>query len=104
MRIHKIIPMTATLVALAVTAPIYAQNRGQFGMIGIARTQTARLNIVATAPDGGDLPPCRVQLQFRDGRGALIKMSDVSLESGQSAFLDLAHDGGERRQIRAAWS
>ena len=93
------------------------------GMIGIVRAQTARLNLVnvrAIVPDAPDLRlgPCRVELQFLDSQGMVLKMSEVSLATGQAGFLDLTRDdrpsqtgrpgatvpgGADRQQIRAVW-
>jgi hypothetical protein len=121
----------ATVGALAAWAAIQVRavepdsgdRPSRFGMVGIARAQTARLNVVnvrAQAPDSGDLPsgPCRVELQFLDSQGMVLKMSEVSLAPGQAGFLDLARgdapsqpgrlgaltpDGPDRQQIRAVW-
>jgi hypothetical protein len=72
-----------------------------FGMVGVARTQTIRLNVVnlnaPPDPDRGSLaPPCRVVLSFRDAQGQPFTNNDgqpvrreVELQPGESAFLDL---------------
>lgn len=93
-------------------------------MIGVARAQTARLNLVnvrAIPPDDTGHPPdpCRAELQFLDSQGMVLKMSEVSLAPGQAGFLDLTRrdrpsppgrpgvippDEGDRQQIRAVWT
>jgi len=81
--------------------PTAVEDQARFGMVGITRGQTMRLNIVnLNAPPDPDkqLPPdpCRVVLSFRDAAGHPFRNSDgqvirreVSLQSGQSDFLDL---------------
>ena len=84
--------------------PTAVEDQAHFGMVGITRGQTMRLNIVnLNAPPDADkqLPPdpCRVVLSFRDAAGHPFRNSDgqvirreVSLQSGQSDFLDLNGD------------
>jgi hypothetical protein len=100
--------------------PDVADRASHFGMFGVVRGETARLNIVFIAPDGGDFPPdpCRVGLRFLDSQGAVLKTSEVSLAPGHAGFSDLirsdrptppgragaiAPDTGDRQQVRAAW-
>jgi len=75
---------------------------GKFGMVGITRGQTLRVNVVnlVTLSDG-QLPPdpCRVVLSFRNAQGQPFRNSDgqiirrtVELQAGDSAFLDLNGD------------
>jgi hypothetical protein len=80
------------------------EDQARFGMIGITRGQTMRLNIVnLQSPPEGDkqLPPdpCRVVLSFRNAQGQPFRNSDgqiirrtVELQAGESAFLDLNAD------------
>ena len=75
-----------------------------FGMVGITRGQTLRLNVVnlVNPPDPDrQIPPdpCRVALSFRDAAGRPFTNSDgqvvrrtVELQAGQSAFIDLNAD------------
>jgi len=83
--------------------PTAVEDQARFGMIGLTRGQTMRLNIVNLSqppdPDKQIPPPCRVVLSFRDAAGQPIRNSDgqvirreVSLQSGESAFLDLNAD------------
>ena len=74
---------------------------GKFGMVGITRGQTIRLNIVnlIPPPDPDIPPPCRVVLSFRDVNGRPFTNSDgqlirrvVELQAGDSASLDLNAD------------
>ncbi len=70
-----------------------------FGMVGLGRLQTGRLNLVAVgggSPDPTALPVCPIEVgfvddmgdPFRDASGMPIAMSGV-LAPGQAAFLDL---------------
>jgi len=74
-----------------------------FGMVGLTRGQTMRLNVVnLTPPDPNrQYPPdpCRVLLSFRNAAGQPFTNSDgqpirrvVELQAGESAFLDLNAD------------
>jgi hypothetical protein len=75
---------------------------GKFGMVGITRGQTLRLNVVnlVTLSEGQVPPdPCRVVLSFRNAQGQPFRNSDdqpirrvVELQAGESAFLDLNGD------------
>jgi hypothetical protein len=77
-------------------------DRTTFGMVGITRGQSMRLNVVNLVTlSEGQLPPdpCRVVLSFRDAAGQPFRNSDgqvirreVNLQSGESAFLDLNGD------------
>jgi hypothetical protein len=83
-----------------------------FGMVGITRGQTVRINVVNTS---FAVCPCdRVVLTFLDAEGRLFRNRDgrpirkeVTLEPGQSTFLDLNADdlqfppGPTRIQLRA---
>ena len=101
------------LVALFSTGAIWEIRRvravappepGRFGMVGITHGQTMRLNIVnLTSPPDPERQhppdPCRVVLGFRNAQGQPIRNSDgqvirgeVSLQPGESAFLDLNGD------------
>ncbi len=101
-----------------------AAGRGRaftlFGMIGLARGQSARLNVVnlRTVPapdptiDDASLVttpvPCHVRLRFLDQRGNTIARSTESILPGDGAFLDLSFQDavppgfeGKRFEIRA---
>ena len=76
----------------------------RFGMVGITRGQTIRLNVVNSADVppgpcrtiGDDVPPgpCRqrVDLLFLDSMGRTLAHSTETLTAGRAAFLDF--DGG----------
>ena len=99
-----------------------------FGMIGLARGQTARLNVVNLRRVAAAVPaaeeaestagptahqlvtpvPCNVRLRFLDQRGNTIARSVESIMPGDGAFLDLPfHEAvpagfeGKRFEIRA---
>jgi len=75
----------------------------QFGILGITRGQTARLNVTNVAsPDDPFYPPdpCRVTITFVDGDGNVLLnfagqpvRREVLLQPGHSAFLQI--DGDE---------
>ena len=69
-----------------------------FGIVGITRNETLRINIVNLAVADRQSPPdpCRVVLSFRDAQGHPLTNGDgqvirraVDLQAGESAFLDL---------------
>ena len=95
-------------------------NRQQFGIVGLVRGQTARLNIVYLPPVDPDLPPgpCRVRLMFLNSQGDVITESDVSLMPGHGGYVDAVNDRRSlgsprpgaadppdpgRQQLRGAW-
>jgi hypothetical protein len=94
------------------TVPPPTNDRISFGMVGITRGQTMRLSVANISEI---ICPCgRVLLNFRDAEGRLVRNRDgrpirkeVTLEPGQSTFLDLDTDdlqyppGPTRLQIRA---
>jgi hypothetical protein len=85
-----------------------------FGMIGLARGQTARVSVVALGGPAGSagevcgIEPLPFHVAFRDSEGrVLAEARELMLQPGQSAFLDL--DGshllrrrGQRLPIRAS--
>jgi hypothetical protein len=93
-----------------------ASSIAPFGLAGIAREQTARLNVINLHPPEPGLPssPCAVALSFLDENGETFQDRDgipvatsAALLPGQSAFLELssADAFGEstalRKQFRA---
>jgi hypothetical protein len=75
-------------------------------MVGLARGQTARLNIVNySAPDALPPPvPCQGELLFFDGDGTVLQRALWTLEPNKAAFLDLPFSAlsrsGNRVEIR----
>ena len=77
-------------------------DRISFGMVGIARGQTVRLNVANVAVPGDRYfppDPCRVVLAFLNGDGEVLRTSDgqpvqltVMVEHGHSAFLQISAD------------
>jgi len=113
--IMKPFALAVALVALLVAGAIWEVRRVRavsppdpgrttFGMVGITRGQTMRLNVVNLQPPpdpGRQIPPdpCRVVLSFRNAQGQPFRNSDgqiirrtVELQAGESAFLDLNGD------------
>src|ERR1035438_1687301 len=79
----------------AVSAPaLYSQvqqgSAVQFGMIGLAGSQTLRLSIIAYPPDPiRGTPPCIAQLGFANSSGDPVgPTKTVNLGAGQGDFLD----------------
>jgi hypothetical protein len=70
-------------------------------MVGLARGQTARLNVVNLFPPD----PCYVQIVFYDSQGAVLAHDAQTLRPGEAAFLDLNREAignpNLRVQIRA---
>ena len=79
---------------------------GKFGMVGITRGQTARLNVVNVIDPNsidGDARSCSAELMFFDSEGEMLAMMMVSLDPGVAMFHDLRFPAGVegRFQIRA---
>lgn len=70
-----------------------------FGIVGITRGETMRLNVVNLldpVPTGVPPGPCRVVLSFRNANGqpftdanGQVVRSETTLQAGESAFLEL---------------
>jgi hypothetical protein len=83
-----------------------------FGMFGITRGQTARLQVAVVGIDQHNPPddrpgPWRVTLSFYNGDGRVLAQSFQSVEMGQAASLDFVAPVmplGLRMRIRAAVS
>lgn len=77
-------------------------DRISFGMIGIARGQTARISVAnIIAPSDSNIPPfmARVSLTFLNSDGEVLRTRDgqpvqrtMTLEAGHSAFLQISAD------------
>jgi hypothetical protein len=78
-----------------------------FGMVGLTRGQTIRLNVVHAAVSDRLPPgPCIVRLNFVDGLGNLLAESTETLTPGQATSLDVSGDGiigraSNRAEVRA---
>jgi hypothetical protein len=70
-------------------------------MVGLARGQTARLNVVNLFPPD----PCDVQIVFYDSQGKPLARGADTLKPGAAMFLDLSYsaigDPNSRVEIRA---
>ena len=111
----------AGLLAAPTQAGPSPHMRSDFGIVGLARGQTARLHVVVlpavlapapAAPDrnGGEAasdPEWRVELSFVDGAGRPVgRVERRLLRAGQSTYVDLgfgdvAPDSGDRVRFRA---
>lgn len=99
---------------IAQTVPVQAV--GTTGMIGVAEGQWARFNVLNPGAVGpAVLPPalgvvCNALLTFLGPDGGVLKTKMVSVNPGQSAFIDIAADVdlaltvGERKEIRATFT
>jgi len=84
--IRSVLSILLSVLALA-ALPAWAANP-QFGMVGLAASQTLRLNVVAFPPD-----PCNAQIGFLNSNGAVPQPQPgktVTLGPGEAAFLDLS--------------
>lgn len=91
--------------ALGQSETVCPQCRINFGLAGITRVQTMRVNLVEV----GDVPPrpCRqVEIMFLNSRGTPLGRSVDCVGSGQPVFLDLngaSIDGSTNRtEVRVA--
>lgn len=73
-----------------VTSPVAGPSSDfSFGMVGLVRGETARLNVVNIGAATGYHIPCVLLLAFVDSQGKVLKQTFVSLQSGKAALLDL---------------
>lgn len=107
----RFVKITASLAVLIAISAAVITNKAHafrptavefnFGMVGITRGQTARLNVLNT---GG--VPIEVSLNFTDGEGRLIKQTVERLDGRQAKFLDLTPSsvdvGVGRLQVHAS--
>jgi hypothetical protein len=78
-------------------------NEKLMPMVGLARGQTARLNVVNIGDPNSS--PCEVQMVFYDGQGKALARDVQRLDPGMATFLDLSYaaigNPNLRVQIRA---
>jgi len=96
------------LAALMAAFPMYPcwalHGENDFGLVGIVRGQTLRINVVNTSLLAHHA--CPLVVSFLDGSGKEIgKSNSLILEFGQAGHFDLNGDSlelarGERKQIR----
>jgi hypothetical protein len=97
------------MLALGMVSPAWSGTDvgNGFGLVGIVRGQTARLNAVNLG--GPDTRPCEVEMTFFDDQGDPLAERGIIIIGGKSASLDLSADQlggpdtrpGERFQLRA---
>jgi hypothetical protein len=86
--------MVALVPYREVAAADAKRFRHLYGLVGFARGQTVRLNVVNTLPPGptdAEAPPdpCRTRLLLFDGEGGLLAEKRADLIPGRSTSLDL---------------
>jgi len=93
------------------STPAPEQAAGTTGMVGVAEGQFARFNVL----NPGVLPPavgviCNALLTFIGPDGGVLKTKLVTVNPGQSDYLDLFSDVdlalavGERKEVRATFT
>jgi len=92
------------------TTPSQSKSIRRFksGMVGVAKGQVVRINVVSTAtPEIGSKPNSHISYGlWANPRSELLAQETVSLEPGASAFLDVDWDAlkagkDSRHQVRA---
>jgi len=93
-----------TAVELGAQASRATPSPVQFALTGITSDQTARLTVSAVTDRAYPPGPCRVTLSFVDQQGHALLNSDgrvlesqVTLQPGESAFLDIGGASASRR-------
>ena len=75
------------------TKPAQGSSVQRFGMVGLARGQTARLNVVnaqlVRPPDGRGDAGCPVELSFIDSVGRTVASGGGTLRAGEAILIDL---------------
>lgn len=96
----------ASMAQTPISAPIPEVRTT--GMIGIADTQTARLNLLNPGIQSNAVGVvCTAKVSFLDGNGNVLKSGTLVVSPGKSAALDLRSDTdlslatNERKEIRA---
>ena len=83
----------AHLMAQTSAAPIAPGAAVTTGMVGIAPTQTARINVLNLNPVVGTPVVCSVLLQFVDANDNVLKSATISnIPPGQAAGLNLMRE------------
>lgn len=111
--VWKRLAIAFALVTMLATGAIWEVRRarafnpqpdppGRYTMVGIVRGQSLRINVSNITPSDSNAPPdpCRVRLAFADVDGNVLHNPStgepvrrtVTLENGQSAFLQLNAD------------
>src|SRR5215211_6115213 len=67
-------------------------------LVGLARGQTARLNVVNY--EGPDVAPVRVELAFFDDQGTPLARLEETLAPGRAAALELPYERLGRGELR----
>lgn len=84
----------ASIVALSMTsraeAVIAIILDGKFGMVGLTRGQTARLNVAHIGDPNERKRSCSVELSFQDSDGRTLAVANRHLLPGEADILDLS--------------
>jgi hypothetical protein len=111
----QLLRLTCVFALAALTLPAQtvaaATNVRTTGMVGLADSQTARLNLLNPgALAAASEVTCTAKVSFVDGQGNVLKSATLTIAPGKSAALDLRSDtdlsliAGDRREIRAVIS
>jgi len=103
--------LTLSVLPLAAQSVPIPASEETTGMIGLADSQTARLNLL----NPGVLPPaigvvCSANVSFVDDTGTVLKSTSLVIPPGKSMHFDLRSDtdlqlvAGDRRELRAVFA
>lgn len=97
--------MTTRIVCLGLfTAAMAVAAQGDFGLVGISSIDTARLT--AYCDDDATATPsaCDITFLFLGSRGTVLKQSTITVQPGNSGFLDFNLAGGSSPvEIQPCW-
>jgi hypothetical protein len=97
--IALMLALIASFAARTETVQAYEDpNEKPFPMVGLAKGQTARLNMVNIGDP--NLNPCEVQMGFYDSQGKALLRGVQKLEPGMATFLDLSYASAENPNLR----
>jgi hypothetical protein len=101
-RARSVVVLGLLASRMAAQLPLPSTRTLTFGMVGLARGQVARLNVLNTG--AGAAAACICELSFLDANAAILGSNSAQLAGGKAAYLDLEHSdvkgAPERVQIR----
>ena len=95
-RFSRLIPVSALVLIVALSVPSRAEAviaiilDGKFGMVGLTRGQTARLNVAHIGDPNETERSCSVELSFQDSDGRALAVVNRDLAPGEADALDLS--------------